>query len=149
MLNPHPTLIPAIEAGFVERVSTAFGSELGMGGYVSEPADLVFLSAPAAICVRTAHWRRSLGAMPAISLSAATLQIDAQGNSSTATKGRIAGFGGAPNMGRMRSGRRHVKPGWLRAGRDVRRFPAWPQAGGADGRDPPGRRHAEFCRTAR
>ena len=27
-----------------------------------------------------------------------TLQIDLQGNSSTATLGRIAGFGGAPNM---------------------------------------------------
>src|SRR6202795_659140 len=38
VLNPHPTLIPAIEAGFVERVY-CFGSELGMGRYVSERAD--------------------------------------------------------------------------------------------------------------
>ena len=28
-----------------------------------------------------------------------TLQMDAEGNSSTVTKGRLAGFGGAPNMG--------------------------------------------------
>jgi hypothetical protein len=35
------------------------------------------------------------------------LQIDAQGNSSTATRGRITGFGGAPNMGVDPRGRRH------------------------------------------
>src|SRR5260370_38037555 len=45
-----------------------------------------------------------------------TLQIDAQGNSSTATKGRIAGFGGAPNMGADARGRRHSSPAWLHAG---------------------------------
>jgi len=49
----------------------------------------------------------------------ATLQIDAQGNSSTATKDRIAGFGGAPNMGADARGRRHTSPAWLRAGRDA------------------------------
>jgi len=46
------------------------------------------------------------------------LQIDAQGNSSTATKGRITGFGGAPNMGADPRGRRHDSPTWLRAGQD-------------------------------
>ncbi|MEI9984829.1 MAG: malonate decarboxylase subunit alpha [Aliidongia sp.] len=49
----------------------------------------------------------------------ATLQIDAAGNSSTATKGRIAGFGGAPNMGADARGRRHASPAWLRAGREA------------------------------
>jgi len=39
VLNPHPTLIPAIEAGFVESVY-CFGSELGMERYVSERADV-------------------------------------------------------------------------------------------------------------
>jgi malonate decarboxylase alpha subunit len=48
-----------------------------------------------------------------------TLQIDAQGNSSTATKGRITGFGGAPNMGADARGRRHDSPAWLRAGQDA------------------------------
>ena len=39
VLNPHPTLIPAIEAGFVDSV-TCFGSELGMERYVSKRADI-------------------------------------------------------------------------------------------------------------
>src|SRR6202051_3864177 len=47
-----------------------------------------------------------------------TLQIDTQGNSSTATKGRITGFGGAPNMGADPRGRRHDSPTWLRAGQE-------------------------------
>ena len=36
VLNPHPTLIPAIEAGFVDSVY-CFGSELGMERYVAKP----------------------------------------------------------------------------------------------------------------
>jgi len=48
-----------------------------------------------------------------------TLQIDAQGNSSTATKDRITGFGGAPNMGADPRGRRHDSPTWLRAGQEA------------------------------
>jgi len=47
------------------------------------------------------------------------LQIDAQGNSSTATKDRITGFGGAPNMGADARGRRHASPPWLRAGQEA------------------------------
>jgi len=40
-----------------------------------------------------------------------TLQIDLQGNSSTATKGRIAGIGGgAPTWGADARGRRHASP---------------------------------------
>jgi malonate decarboxylase alpha subunit len=49
-----------------------------------------------------------------------TLQIDLQGNSSTATAGRIAGFGGASNMGADARGRRHSSPAWLKAGREAR-----------------------------
>jgi malonate decarboxylase alpha subunit len=48
-----------------------------------------------------------------------TLQIDGQGNSSTATKDRITGFGGAPNMGADPHGRRHDSPPWLRAGQEA------------------------------
>jgi len=33
-----------------------------------------------------------------------TLQLDAEGNSSTVTRGRLAGFGGAPNMGQRCAG---------------------------------------------
>src|SRR5580700_918967 len=39
VLNPHPTLIPAIEAGIVDSVY-CFGSELGMERYVSNHADI-------------------------------------------------------------------------------------------------------------
>ena len=46
-----------------------------------------------------------------------TLQIDLAGNSSTATLGRITGFGGAPNMGSDARGRRHASPAWLKAGK--------------------------------
>jgi malonate decarboxylase alpha subunit len=42
-----------------------------------------------------------------------TLQMDAEGNSSTVTRGRLAGFGGAPNMGRDARGRRHTSRAWL------------------------------------
>jgi malonate decarboxylase alpha subunit len=48
-----------------------------------------------------------------------TLQIDLQGNSSTATLGRISGFGGAPNMGADARGRRHASNAWLKAGREA------------------------------
>src|SRR5207237_5685458 len=34
-------------------------------------------------------------------------------NSSTVTRGRLAGFGGAPNMGSDARGRRHPSPAWL------------------------------------
>ena len=71
-----------------------------------------------------------------------TLQIDMLGNSSTATLGRIAGFGGAPNMGADARGRRHASDG-VAAGRARgargpgrrARHAARPEARGADGRD--------------
>ena len=39
VLNPHPTLIPAIEAGFVDSVY-CFGSELGMERYLASRPDV-------------------------------------------------------------------------------------------------------------
>jgi malonate decarboxylase alpha subunit len=42
-----------------------------------------------------------------------TLQMDPDANSSTVTAGRLAGFGGAPNMGHDPRGRRHATPAWL------------------------------------
>lgn len=48
-----------------------------------------------------------------------TMQIDKYGNSSTATKNNVAGFGGAPNMGCDAKGRRHVTPAWQKAGEEV------------------------------
>src|SRR5882757_837734 len=40
-LNPHPTLIPAIEAGWVEQIHS-FGSEVGMEDYVAARSDIFF-----------------------------------------------------------------------------------------------------------
>lgn len=117
-LNPHPALIPAIESGFVESVHS-FGSELGMEQYIRARPD-VFAVGPdgsmrsnRAMCQAAGHYACDM-------FIGSTLQIDLQGNSSTATLGRIAGFGGAPNMGSDARGRRHVSPGWLKAGREAR-----------------------------
>ena len=113
-LNPHPTLIPAIESGFVESVHS-FGSELGMERYIEARPDVFFTGADGslrsnrAFCQAAGHYACDL-------FVGSTLQIDLQGNSSTATKGRITGFGGAPNMGADARGRRHESAAWLKAG---------------------------------
>ena len=39
--------------------------------------------------------------------------MDGDANSSTVTAGRLAGFGGAPNMGHDPHGRRHASHAWL------------------------------------
>ena len=117
VLNPHPTLIPAIEAGFVDSVY-CFGSELGMERYVSSHADMFPIGADGNL--RSNRALAQVAGQYACDLFiGGTLQIDAQGNSSTATKGRITGFGGAPNMGADPRGRRHDSPAWLRAGQEA------------------------------
>jgi len=117
-LNPHPTLIPAIEAGWVESVHS-FGSELGMENYVRARPDVFFtgpdgnLRSNRAFCQAAGHYACDM-------FIGSTLQIDLNGHSSTATLGRIAGFGGAPNMGADARGRRHATPAWLKAGAQAR-----------------------------
>jgi malonate decarboxylase alpha subunit len=117
VLNPHPTLIPAIEAGFVDGVY-CFGSELGMEHYVSQRAGVFPVGADGNLRSNRAL-AQVAGQYACDMFVGGTLQIDAQGNSSTATKGRITGFGGAPNMGADARGRRHDTPAWLSAGRDA------------------------------
>ncbi|MEP7100371.1 MAG: malonate decarboxylase subunit alpha, partial [Burkholderiales bacterium] len=118
-LNPHPALIPAIEAGWVESIHS-FGSELGMEDYIRARSDVFFtgpdgsLRSNRAFCQAAGHYACDL-------FIGSTLQIDLAGNSSTATLGRIAGFGGAPNMGADARGRRHSSPAWLKAGAEARR----------------------------
>jgi malonate decarboxylase alpha subunit len=117
-LNPHPALIPAIEAGFVESVHS-FGSELGMEEYIRARPDIFFVGPDGsmrsnrAFCQAAGHYACDM-------FIGSTLQIDLQGNSSTATLGRVAGFGGAPNMGADARGRRHASQAWLKAGRQAR-----------------------------
>lgn len=117
-LNPHPALIPAIEAGWVKSVHS-FGSELGMEAYIRARPDVFFTGADGsmrsnrAMCQAAGHYACDL-------FIGSTLQIDLAANSSTATLGRIAGFGGAPNMGADARGRRHASPAWLKAGQQAR-----------------------------
>ncbi len=117
-LNPHPALIPAIEAGFVHSVHS-FGSELGMENYIASRPDVFFTGADGsmrsnrAFCQAAGHYACDL-------FIGSTLQIDLAGNSSTATRGRIAGFGGAPNMGADARGRRHESAAWIKAGEEAR-----------------------------
>ncbi|WP_234685782.1 malonate decarboxylase subunit alpha [Bradyrhizobium monzae] len=117
VLNPHPTLIPAVEAGFVDNVY-CFGSELGMERYVAQRAHVFPVGADGNLRSNRAL-AQVAGQYACDMFVGATLQIDPQGNSSTATKGRITGFGGAPNMGADARGRRHDSPTWLRAGEEA------------------------------
>jgi malonate decarboxylase alpha subunit len=116
-LNPHPTLIPAIESGWVKQIHS-FGSEVGMDDYMSARSDVYFtghdgtLRSNRLIC-------QVAGLYACDMFIGSTLQIDLAGNSSTVTEGRIAGFGGAPNMGSDAHGRRHGTAAWLKAGREA------------------------------
>ena len=110
-LNPHPTLIPAIESGWVESVHS-FGGEKGMEHYTAARPDVFFTGRDGSL--RSNRVLCQLAGQYAIDLFVgSSLQIDADANSSTVTEGRLAGFGGAPNMGNDPHGRRHATPAWL------------------------------------
>lgn len=114
ILNPHPMLIPAIEAGFVQGVHS-FGSEPGMEDYIRARGDIFFNGADGSM--RSNRLLSQVAGLYASDMFVGmTLQIDAHGNSSTAIANRIAGFGGAPNLGDNPGGRRHVSDAWLKAG---------------------------------
>jgi len=110
-LNPHPTLIPAIESGWVESVH-CFGAELGMEAYAAARPDVFFTGRDGSMRSNRAFCQ--LAGQYAVDLFiGSTLQMDGLGNSSTVTHGRLTGFGGAPNMGHDPHGRRHATPAWL------------------------------------
>lgn len=111
VLNPHPTLIPAIESGWVSSVY-AFGGEVGMEEYVKERPDIFFTGADGTLRSNRAYAQMA-GLYGIDAFIGATLQMDEEGNSSTVTKGRLTGFGGAPNMGHNPGGRRHHSDTWL------------------------------------
>ncbi|WP_374486590.1 malonate decarboxylase subunit alpha [Zoogloea sp.] len=116
-LNPHPTLIPAIESGCVESIHS-FGSEVGMENYIAARSDVFFTGADGSMRSNRA-FSQTAGLYACDMFIGSTLQMDLAGNSSTATLGRITGFGGAPNMGSDPHGRRHASPAWLKAGREA------------------------------
>jgi malonate decarboxylase alpha subunit len=111
ILNPHPTLIPAIESGWVQSVH-CFGGELGMERYVASHPEIFFTGRDGSL--RSNRAMAQTAGMYATDLFiGSTLQMDRDANSSTATLGRITGFGGAPNLGNDPRGRRHATRAWL------------------------------------
>ncbi len=116
-LNPHPTLIPAIESGWVDQIH-CFGSEVGMGDYMSARSDIYFTGRDGTLRSNRMLCQNA-GLYACDMFIGGTLQIDLRANSSTVTPGRITGFGGAPNMGADAHGRRHASDAWLKAGREA------------------------------
>ncbi|GEP11215.1 malonate decarboxylase subunit alpha [Methylobacterium gnaphalii] len=116
-LNPHPTLIPAIESGWVKQVH-CFGSEVGMDRYIRERSDVFFTGGDGSLRSNRAFCQTA-GLYACDMFIGATLQIDLAGHSSTVTQNRVAGFGGAPNMGSDPHGRRHPSDAWMKAGHEA------------------------------
>ena len=116
-LNPHPALIPAIESGWVQQIHS-FGSEVGMDDYIRARSDIYFTGPDGSLRSNRAFCQTA-GLYACDMFIGSTLQIDLQGNSSTVTTSRIAGFGGAPNMGSDARGRRHPSEPWLKAGAEA------------------------------
>lgn len=116
VINPCPTLIPAIEAGFIEVICSP-GGEVGMNDYVAAHSDIFFNGFDGT--QRSNRAFAQLAGLYAIDMFVgASLQIDIAGNSSTATTERVTGFGGAPNLGSDVNGRRHASDTWLQAGQE-------------------------------
>lgn len=111
VLNPHPTLIPAIESGWVETVH-CFGGEVGMEQYVAARPDVFFTGRDGSLRSNRA-FAQVAGQYAVDMFVGSTLQMDKNANSSTVVSGRLAGFGGAPNMGHDPKGRRHSSEAWL------------------------------------
>jgi malonate decarboxylase alpha subunit len=116
-LNPHPTMIPAIESGWVEQIH-CFGSEVGMDDYIRARPDIFFTGSDGSLRSNRA-FSQTAGLYACDMFIGSTLQIDLNGHSSTVTASRIAGFGGAPNMGSDARGRRHPSEPWLQAGKEA------------------------------
>ncbi len=115
-LNPHPTMIPAIESGFVESIS-CIGGEVGMDAYVASRPDIFPLGRDGSL-----RSNRCFGQVVghfADMFVGATLQIDPLANSSTVTANRLVGFGGAPNFGAENRSRRHLSEAFLKAGAEA------------------------------
>src|SRR5580704_12445760 len=82
-LNPHPTLIPAIERGWVQSVHS-FGSEVGMEDYIRARPDIFFNGRDGSL--RSNRVLCQLAGQYAVdAFVGATLQMDGDANSSTVT----------------------------------------------------------------
>lgn len=117
VLNPHPTMIPAIESGWVKSIH-CFGGEVGMEDYVNARSDIFFIGSDGAMRSNRV-FAQAAGHYAVDLFIGSTLQIDKFGNSSTAVRNRIVGFGGAPNLGCNAGGRKHVTDSWLKCGEEI------------------------------
>lgn len=108
--NPIPAMIPAIESGWAESC-VAFGSEVGMEEYVKQRSD-IFATGTNGLLRSNRCYAQMAGMYGCDMFTGSTLQLDYYGNSTTVTKSRITGYGGAPNMGSHPNGRRHTSPAW-------------------------------------
>jgi len=123
-LNPHPTMIPAIESGFVEAIA-CIGGEIGMDDYVASRPDIFPLGSDGSL--RSNRFFAQMTGHFADMFIGATLQIDPLANSSTVTASRLVGFGGAPNFGAENRARRHLSEAFLAAGREAHAGESMPQ----------------------
>ena len=85
-LNPHPTLIPAIESGWVKQIHS-FGSEVGMDDYIRARPDIFFTGSDGSLRSNRAFCQTA-GLYACDMFIGSTLQIDLNGNSSTVTANR-------------------------------------------------------------
>lgn len=123
-LNPHPTMIPAIESGFVKAIA-CIGGEVGMEDYVASKPDIFPLGKDATL--RSNRFFGQMAGHFSDMFVGATLQIDPLGNSSTVTASRLVGFGGAPNFGAENRARRHLSNAFVEAGKEAHDGEAMPQ----------------------
>ena len=85
-LNPHPTLIPAIESGWVESVH-CFGGELGMEEYIRARPDVFFTGSDGSLRSNRAFCQLA-GQYAVDMFIGSTLQVDGYANSSTVTRSK-------------------------------------------------------------
>jgi malonate decarboxylase alpha subunit len=106
-------MIPTLKSGWVKSIH-CFSSEVGMDEYVAARPDIFFTGRDGSL--RSNRVLCQLAGQYAVdAFIGSTLQMDADANSSSVTLGRLAGFGGAPNMGQDPHGRRHTahQLGWI------------------------------------
>ena len=136
-LNPHPTLIPAIESGWVTQVHS-FGSEVGMDAYMAARPDIYFLGRDGSMASNRMYCQVA-GLYATDMFIGSTLQIDPPGQQLHRHDGphRRVRWGAqhglrrpwpTPRQRRLAQGRPRGLGRASAAG-------ARPQAGGADRRD--------------